>query len=119
MEFLKCKHCENVVGFVKNVGNEISCCGEAMDKLIANTTDASVEKHVPTYKKEGNYIYVSVGDVLHPYTEEHHIEWVALVTRKGNQRKVLNSQEKQGFGNYQTLVVKYVKLLNRSFYVSG
>jgi len=94
MEFLKCKHCENVIAFVKNVGNEVGCCNDKMEKLIANTSDASEEKHIPVYKRQGKYIYVSVGDILHPYTEEHHIEWIALVTKNGNQRKVLKHDAK-------------------------
>ena len=92
MEFLKCKHCENVIAFVKNTGNNVSCCNEIMEKMIPNNTDASEEKHMPVFTRDGKYLHVSVGDVIHPFTNEHHIEWIALVTRNGNQRKILNHE---------------------------
>ena len=90
MEFLKCKRCQNVVAFVKNVGNKISCCGAEMEKMIANNSEFSHEKHMPSYRREGKYLYVSVGEGTHPQTEAHHIEWIALVSKKGNQRKLLD-----------------------------
>ena len=94
MEFLKCKHCENVVAFVKNEGNKISCCNDIMEKMLVNNSDGSREKHMPIYEKNGNYLHVVVGEILHPSSKEHHIEWIALVTNKGNQRKVLLDNDK-------------------------
>jgi superoxide reductase len=49
-----------------------------MTKLTENTSDGATEKHVPEVKKDGKNIKVTVGSVLHPSTEEHHIEWIAL-----------------------------------------
>jgi superoxide reductase len=92
MEFFKCNHCGNIIAYVKNSGVRVNCCGSNMVELVANSTDASVEKHVPTCSREGKYLHVSVGGGSHPQTREHHIEWIALVTRNGNQRKVLNSE---------------------------
>ena len=92
MEFLKCKHCGNVVAYVKKSGVKVKCCGSDMEEMIANNNDASEEKHVPCYTRDGKYLYVEVGSVTHPQSEEHHIEWIALVTRNGNQRKVLDHQ---------------------------
>lgn len=56
----------------------MSCCGQNMTKLVANSTDAAQEKHVPVIKKEANKIVVEVGSVAHPMTAEHFIEWIAL-----------------------------------------
>ncbi len=51
-----------------------------MKLLVANSTDASTEKHVPVYEMLGNSdMLIRVGGVDHPMTEEHHIGWIAVV----------------------------------------
>ena len=62
--------------------------GQALKALKPNTVDAAQEKHVPvaTYDKEKNEVHVKVGSVAHPMTEEHLINWVMLVTKRGTQR---------------------------------
>ncbi|MBF1343397.1 MAG: desulfoferrodoxin, partial [Megasphaera micronuciformis] len=55
--------------------------GEAcpgMKELVANTTDAAQEKHVPVVTRENGKVHVQIGSVEHPMLEEHHIEWIAL-----------------------------------------
>ena len=89
MKFYKCKHCGQIIAIVKETGAPVVCCGEPMEEIIAGTTDAAVEKHVPVYKVEGNTVYVTVGEVEHPMLDAHYIEWVSLKTREGNQRKAL------------------------------
>lgn len=88
-KFYICKHCGNIVESVKASGVPVVCCGAPMTELVAGTTDASVEKHVPVYEIKGNIVEVVVGSVLHPMSEEHYIEWVSLQTKTGNQRKAL------------------------------
>lgn len=58
----------------------MNCCGQAMTKLVANSTDAAKEKHVPVVTKEGGKVKVAVGSTLHPMQPEHFIEWIALAT---------------------------------------
>lgn len=89
MKFYKCEHCGNIIAMVKDVGVPVICCGQKMTELVPNTEDAAQEKHVPVYEKKSNILEVAVGSVEHPMAEEHHIEWIALQTDKGNQRKVL------------------------------
>lgn len=89
MKFYICKHCGNIVAMVKSSGVPIVCCGEKMEELKPNTTDAAVEKHVPVIIQNGNAVTVKIGSVDHPMTEEHHIEWVAIQTSNGNHRKAL------------------------------
>ena len=55
----------------------IKCCGEQMQVVVANSTDAAVEKHVPEVKVVGSDIIVRVNHVME---ENHYIEWIALVT---------------------------------------
>ena len=61
-----------------------------MKEIVPGTTDAAVEKHVPVVEVDGNKVTVKVGSVAHPMLPEHFIEWVAIQTKEGNQRKALN-----------------------------
>lgn len=79
VEFYRCERCGNVAALIKKGGGTLACCGQAMTKLIANSTDAAKEKHVPVIAKDGGKIKVAVGSTLHPMTSEHSIEWIALV----------------------------------------
>ena len=89
LKFYRCKHCGKIIAIVNDTKVPTICCGEAMEELIPGTTDAAVEKHVPVITKKGNIIEVKVGSVEHPMAPEHYIEWIALRTKQGNQRKIL------------------------------
>lgn len=89
MKFLICKHCGNIVAYVHASGVPVVCCGENMAELIPNTTDAAVEKHVPVIERQEDSVTVRVGSVDHPMTDAHFIQWIALETKMGNQRKEL------------------------------
>ena len=89
VNFFRCKHCGNMVALIKNGGGTLSCCGDEMTKLEANTSDGAQEKHVPVVIKEDGKIKVTVGSVLHPSLPEHYIEWIALVTGDSVQLKYL------------------------------
>jgi superoxide reductase len=78
--FYRCEKCGNIVAKVQDGGGTLTCCGQEMTALKANTTDASQEKHVPAITREDGKIKVSVGSVLHPSLPEHYIQWIALVT---------------------------------------
>ena len=88
-KFFICKHCKNLVGMIKDAGVKMICCGEPMQELVANTTEAATEKHIPVVTVSGDQIVIEIGSVAHPMTEEHHIAWVYLQTQKGGQRKSL------------------------------
>lgn len=92
-KFFICEHCGNIIAMVKNTGVPVMCCGQKMTELVPGTTDAAVEKHVPSYVVEGNKVIVTVGEVEHPMAEEHYIEWVSIQTKQGNQRKALKPGE--------------------------
>lgn len=94
MKFFVCETCGNFVGMVVDSGAPMSCCGKQMKELVPGTSDGAVEKHVPVYTVDGNKVVVTVGSVEHPMVENHYIEWIALETKKGAQRKVLNPGEK-------------------------
>ena len=94
MKFYRCAHCGKIIAVVKDTKVPVICCGEPMKEIIAGTTDAAVEKHVPVYEVKGNIVSVNIGSVAHPMTEEHYIEWVSLKSKQGNQRKALKPGDK-------------------------
>ena len=53
MEFklYRCAHCGNVIFKVVDKGVPVMCCGQKMEEITPNTTDAAVEKHVPVVEK--------------------------------------------------------------------
>ena len=91
MKFYKCAHCGQIIAIVKKTGVPVICCGEPMQEIVAGTTDASVEKHVPVFEVKGDVAEVTVGAAEHPMLEEHYIEWIALETNQGRQRKRLEA----------------------------
>lgn len=84
-----CTHCGNIIEKIHDSGVPVICCGEPMKLLVANTTDAAVEKHVPQVTVDGDTVRVQVGSTLHPMLPEHHIAYVWLLTDAGVQRKQL------------------------------
>ena len=78
--FYKCPICGNVIGLIEGDINHMRCCGKEMELLVANSEDASVEKHVPVYEKVEDEIVVKVGEVEHPMEKEHYIQWIAQVS---------------------------------------
>jgi superoxide reductase len=79
-KFYRCNHCGNIFGVIHDAGVVPVCCGEPMESLVANSTDAAQEKHVPVIEREGFAVAVKVGSVPHPMLDEHYIQWV-LVTQ--------------------------------------
>ncbi len=94
--FYRCQLCGNIVGVIEQTGPVPECCGQAMTKIEPNTTDASLEKHVPAMTREGKHLTVQVGSVPHPMTEEHHIAWVAVAQGPRTQRYELGHTEAPG-----------------------
>jgi len=91
--FYKCKICGNIVGLIEDGGVKPSCCGKEMEQLKANTTDAALEKHVPAISLDGDVLSVQVGDVLHPMTKEHYIQWIMVTQGNKTQRVELTPED--------------------------
>ena len=84
VKFYKCPHCGNVIVKMVDSGVPVVCCGKPMEELVANTVDASVEKHVPHVTTLGNGMFkIEIGSVHHPMTAEHHIAFIYVETEKG------------------------------------
>lgn len=89
VKFFLCKHCGNLVELVHDAGVPMLCCGEKLTELVPNTVDAAGEKHLPAVTLANAMVKVSVGSVAHPMLDAHYIQWVALQTESGVQRKYL------------------------------
>ena len=89
MRFFKCSVCGKIIAIVNDRDVPTICCGKEMVEFIPNTEDGAKEKHVPVFEVKGNVVHVKVGSVEHPMLEARYIEWIAIKTNFGNQRKVL------------------------------
>ena len=88
-KFFICSICGNIIEMIESKGPKVVCCGKQMNELVANTTEASLEKHIPVVTINDDKVKVQVGSTLHPMTQEHHISWIYLLTKQGGQRKCL------------------------------
>lgn len=94
MKFYKCALCGNYAIKPFDSGLALSCCGQEMEEVTPNTTDAAVEKHVPAVTVDGPKVHVQVGEVEHPMTPEHYITFICLETENGYQIVELTSDDK-------------------------
>ncbi len=79
LQVYKCGVCGNMTEVVHASGGELVCCGQPMNLMTENTTDAATEKHVPVIEKIDGGFKVMVGSVAHPMEEKHYIEWIELI----------------------------------------
>lgn len=91
LKFFKCNICGNIIAMVEESGVPVSCCGEDMEEIIPNTTDGAHEKHVPYCEIKDGIVHVRVGEEDHPMEDSHYIQWIALQTDRGNQRRCLKA----------------------------
>lgn len=89
----KCNSCGALVEVLKDCNCKncgIVCCGKNMETLSPNSTDASVEKHLPVYEVVGNYVVASVPHVME---SEHFIEFLGLSSNNINAKKYFKAGE--------------------------
>ena len=63
----KCESCGALVKIIQDCTCEncgVKCCNEEMKVVIPNSIDASAEKHVPTFEKVEDEIFVKVNHVM-------------------------------------------------------
>ncbi len=74
----RCASCGAIIKLLSDCDNSsIKCCDKEMETLVPNSTSAVVEKHVPNYEVDGNFISANVAHVME---DDHFIEWICLVT---------------------------------------
>ncbi|MBT3261210.1 desulfoferrodoxin [bacterium] len=88
-QIYKCTICGNIVEMVHASMGELVCCGQKMNLMQENTTDAAQEKHVPVIEKTAQGLKIKVGSTTHPMEEKHFIEWIELLANNQVYRKQL------------------------------
>lgn len=91
-KFYICEHCKKIIHVVEDGAPVTICCGEPMRELVAGTTDASREKHIPEVEIAGDVLNICVGSVAHPMTEPHHIAWIYVEYEDGGQMVYLDHE---------------------------
>ncbi|MBP3373929.1 MAG: desulfoferrodoxin [Bacteroidaceae bacterium] len=89
----RCPICGNIVEVLEAGAGTLVCCGKPMVQLVANTTDAATEKHVPVIEAIDGGYKITVGSVAHPMQDEHYIQWIELITENTVLRKYLKPGE--------------------------
>ncbi len=87
LQIFKCSVCGNIVEVLHVGGGELVCCEKPMQLLSENTEDAATEKHVPVIEETDDGITVKIGEVAHPMTDEHHIEWIHAIDAEGQSHR--------------------------------
>lgn len=86
--------CKHLIETLYGETQTLTCDGEPMKEVIANTVDAAKEKHVPEVTREGNHIKVQVGSVEHPMEEKHYITFIMVKQGNRTQRVDLKPGDK-------------------------
>lgn len=90
LQVFKCSLCGNMVESIHAGPGELVCCGQPMTLFEENTVDAAKEKHVPVVEKVDGGLRVKVGDVAHPMTDDHYIEWIDVIAGEKAFREFLS-----------------------------
>lgn len=90
----RCAACGEMVMVLEKGTCVPHCCGKEMAELKANTTDGAKEKHVPAVEAKDGKLFVKVGSVEHPMTEEHSIRFIAVERKGGVEVKYLMPGDK-------------------------
>ena len=93
VKFYRCPICGNIVGLIDGDMSRVVCCGRPMEEMVANTTDAAVEKHVPAYEFVEDEIVVKDGVVEHPMEKDHYIMGIAQVSENRTTRVALYPEQ--------------------------
>lgn len=95
MKLYKCNKCGQVIRKVIETEAPLICCGEEMKEISPKENEEGLnEKHIPVFKRHKNKVITYVGEILHPSTKDHYIEWILLETNKGSHHKSLKPGDK-------------------------
>ncbi|MEO0234320.1 MAG: desulfoferrodoxin family protein [candidate division WOR-3 bacterium] len=108
-DILRCSVCNNIVEVLREGDGEIICCGKVMFKEEVKNKDEGMEKHLPLIKEKNGFFEISVGEVEHPMTKEHHIEWIEINTDKESIKKFFNINEKPIYTLSKSYKIKSVR----------
>jgi superoxide reductase len=84
------KNFEDIVEVLHEGKGALVFCGQEMKLMEGQTADQTIEKHVPVMEKIPSGIKAVVGSTLHPMEDKHYIEWIEVVTEKGDPESGVN-----------------------------
>lgn len=93
-KIFKCLKCGNIIEKLNNIDSPVTCCEKKMIEIKERSIEASTEKHIPVIKKTETGIQIIVGEIEHPMTEDHYIEWIDLIIDNQVIRTYLKPNEK-------------------------
>jgi superoxide reductase len=93
-EIYKCEICGNIVELLHTGIGQLVCCGQNMNLQEPQIKEGLGEKHLPVVKNIDGKIKVTVGEVLHPMTKEHYIEWIELIKNNKVYKEFLSPEDK-------------------------
>ena len=110
-EIYRCEICGNIIEVLNEGAGELVCCGQPMILENEKTQDPDKgEKHIPIVEQTEDKIIVNVGEVEHPMTEEHYIEWIEIQTDQSIFKKILKPGDKPIFECRQKKSIKKVRI---------
>ena len=94
-EIFRCNVCKTVIEILKGGAGELVCCNESMELITAKDEETKKKKHKPVITSENQNIKIRVGEILHPMTKEHHIDFIEAISLDGKYiyRKYLDFEE--------------------------
>jgi superoxide reductase len=111
MTFYMCPACNQVHIKLIDTNQEMICCGIPEQAIIENCIEEEVNNHLPSIRKVGNFITISVPH-NHPMVDIHHILFIAIETNEGIQVKYIKKDEpaQAGFilSNHEYIIKAYV-----------
>lgn len=99
LKLMKCNNCKKILKIIKEDSN-INCDAHCLVELIPNIQDASIEKHLPTYRIVENNLIIEIPHVME---DDHYIEWISVKTPSSEYTKYFKPKEKP------TLIFPYQK----------
>ena len=88
LEMYKCDTCKTIVQVLLNGEEELVCCNEPMKLIQAHSNEEMKnEFHLPVVLTENGEEFIQIGKEKHPMTEEHHIEFIQIISECG--KKIL------------------------------
>ena len=75
----KCEVCGNIVEVLHTGVGMLVCCNQHMVLQQEHEEDQGFEKHLPVLSFENGTFKVTIGDTLHPMSDEHYIEWIEYI----------------------------------------
>jgi len=89
LEIYKCRHCGMVVQVLIAGEGDLVCCGDRMNRMEMNESETELyEKHIPVFEDKDDRTIIKVGSVPHPMTEEHHIEFIEVLSEDKSWLKI-------------------------------